>query len=72
MEDDETEKQLICDSDSNCYTDDEASGTYDRNCRDEDEKLVKSSVSSREIPQKHGRMGVNNFSSGVAGIKPKI
>jgi hypothetical protein len=30
VDDDETEEQLICDSDSNCYTDDEASGIYDR------------------------------------------
>jgi hypothetical protein len=73
MEGDETEEQLICDSDPNCYTDDEASGTYDRNCKDEeDKKLVKSSLPSWETPQKHGRIGVNNFSSGVAGIHPKI
>jgi hypothetical protein len=70
---DETEEQLICDSDSNCYTDDEGSGTYDRNCEDEeDEKLIKSSLPSRETPQKHDKMGVNNFSSGVVGIKPRI
>jgi hypothetical protein len=37
LEEDEIEKQLICDSDSDCWTEEEADRVLDREFEDEDE-----------------------------------
>jgi hypothetical protein len=71
-------KRLICDSDSDCWTE-EAEHVLDREFEDEEDEpqhppppppnQSSSSSSSWEPPQHYGRRSVNNFSCGAVGIK---
>jgi hypothetical protein len=67
LENDEIERQLIIDSDSDCCTEFDDDWGYE----DEDDEELQpssSSPSSWGPPQQHGRRGVNNFSGGAVGI----
>jgi hypothetical protein len=80
LDNEEIETQLICDSDSDCYTEDEEGNAYDKGCEDENGEeftrsssppLSSSSSSSWGPPEQHSRRGVNNhFTGGAVGKKP--
>jgi hypothetical protein len=77
LENDEIERQLIFDTDSDCCTEDEDN---DWGYEDEDDEELQPSSSSLSsssslpsswgTPQQNGRRDVNNFYGGAVGINP--